>query len=489
MNATIITFIIYSVIILAITYAAVRRTHSHEDYILGARSMNAPITAMGVAASDMSAWLMLSVPGLVYVFGLNQIWLPISLLVGSYLNWLLVAPRLRVFTEVAKNSLTIPAYLENRFAEHVPALRYIAAFIFLVFFTIYAASGFVGGAKLFVTAFNLDYMKALYIVSPVIIFYSAVGGYFAVNWVDLFQGTLMLTALIMLPIMAFGDFGGFEAVWATISSEFPTRIRLLYDVKTYALLSSLAWGLGYFGQPHILVRFMSAESSHAITWGRRICTTWMVFALSGAVAVGFVGIAYFAKGTLPSDEAVLPALAQRLLNPWLAGIVFAAIVSAIMSTVAAVLIVAGSAFINDFYRHAFRPKASQKELVYMGRLSVFIIALVALAIAMHPDNPSVFVLVSHAWGGLGAAFGPVILVSLFSRRMSKYSALLGMIFGGATAAIWIIAGNYHHGIFVLYELLPGFLMSFVGIAIGYKLGKPNTTAIVQYDEMKAKMRY
>ncbi len=483
MIITMITFAIYCLAILLIAGVAYYHTKNHADYILGSRRFNPLITAMGVAASDMSAWLMLSVPGIVYAMGLNQVWLPISLLVGSYLNWYFVAPRLRVYTEVAKDSLTIPSYFKNRFGEGADILRYIAAVIFVIFFTYYAASGFVAGAKVFVTAFDMDYTHALLFTAPVIIIYSVLGGYIAVNWIDLFQGTLMLATLIMVPTFAMLDVGGIYDMWQDIVIKFPHKVEIWYSLTAVSLISSLTWGLGYFGQPHILVRFMSARNEQAIHIGRRICITWMVFAFAGAVAVGFFSIDYFAPGTLPSNEAALPELAKRVLSPWFTGIVYAAIISAIMSTSAAVLIVAGSAVTHDFYNRAIRPQASEKELVWLSRFVVLAISLVAFWMALKPDDPSVFKLVSHAWGGLGASFGPIILVSLYSRNMNQLSALLGMVFGGGMVILWLILRHYFDGMFEVYELFPGFIAGFIGIGIGYLLSKPKASAQRVFDEM------
>jgi sodium/proline symporter len=485
---TLITFAIYCVVILAIAGAAYYHTKNHADYILGSRQFNPLITAMGVAASDMSAWLMLSVPGIVYAFGLNQIWLPVSLIIGSYLNWYFVAPRLRVYTEVAKDSLTIPSYLKNRFGEGANILRYVAAIIFLVFFTYYAASGFVAGAKVFVTAFEMTYFQGLLLTAPIIILYSVVGGYIAVNWIDLLQGSLMLFALLLIPLFAMMDTGGLQDIWHEIQVDFPHKAEVWYSLTALGLISSLTWGLGYFGQPHILVRFMSARNERTIHIGRRICISWMAFALAGAVLVGFFGIAYFPEGSLPSSEAVLPELAKRILNPWFTGLVYAAIISAIMSTSAAVLIVAGSALIHDLYHRALRPQASQKELVWLGRLVVLAVSLVAFYMALKPNDPSVFKLVSHAWGGLGASFGPLIIVSLYSRNMTKLSALLGMVFGGGTVLLWLFLRQQFDGIFELYELFPAFIASFIGIAIGFAISKPKISEQQVFDAMLAKLK-
>jgi sodium/proline symporter len=482
MDATIVVFAIYSIVLAVISFLAYKRTKTHADYILGGRSLNSSITAMGVAASDMSSWLMLGLPGVVYLFGLNQIWLPISLFIGGYLNWHYTAPRLRVYTEVAGNSLTIPAYLQNRFGQGAEHLRYVAAIVFFIFFTVYAASGFSGGAKTFVSAFGMDYTTALYLTAPIMILYAAIGGYFAINWIDLFQGLLMLFALILIPIIAFNQFHLDASIFDAIHAIDSGKMDPFHTLTGVGLLSSLAWGLGYFGQPHILVRFMSARDIKAIHAGRRMCTAWMALSLTGAVFVGLFGVAYFVTGTLTGHEMVMPELTRLLVNPWFAGIIFAAIISAIMSTVAAVLMAAGSGLINDFYRHYFKPNASQRELVFAGRLCLLAIGFLAVFIARDPHS-SVFTLVANAWAGLGAAFGPVILVSLYSRTMNKTSALLGMIFGSVTVLGWIFLGKTFGGIFELYELLPGFMMGLVGVGLGYLLDSAPQQSQAQFDRM------
>lgn len=483
MDTTVVVFLIYSAIIAIISFFAYRRTKTHADYILGGRSLNSPITAMGVAASDMSSWLMLGLPGVVYLYGLNQIWLPISLFIGGYLNWLYTAPRLRVYTEVAKNSLTLPAFLENRFGEGAAYLRYVAALVFLVFFTVYAASGFAGAAKTFVSAFGMEYSSALYLTAPIIILYAALGGYFAINWVDLFQGLLMLFALILIPVIAMHQFQFESTIFHAIELIDSGKINAFHELTWIGFLSSMAWGLGYFGQPHILVRFMSAKNTQAIALGRQICAMWMVLSLTGAVFVGLFGVAYFATETQIAHEMVMPELTRLLVNPWIAGVIFAAIISAIMSTVAAVLMAAGSGLVNDFYSKIVRPQASQRELVFVGRLCLMVLGGLGIYLASDQTS-SVFNLVANAWGGLGAAFGPVILISLYSKTMNKNSALLGMLFGAGTVLIWILLKKQYGGIFELYELLPGFAMGLFGVGLGY-LFKPATDRIqAQFDEME-----
>jgi len=432
----IITFILYSLIILSIAVFAYRRTEHHADYILGSRRFGPTVTAMGVAASDMSAWLMLSVPSLFYLYGLNQMWIPISLLIGSFLNWHMVGPRLRIYTKVAKDSLTLPSYFQNRFLRpKMSAIRLLSAIIFLIFFTYYAASGFVGIAKLFITTFHFDYHTALLISAPVVIVYTAIGGYLAVNWIDLFQGFLMLFALVFLAIVASVQFDPSLLSTPAIASVDIARFNPFYDLTIISFLSAIAWGLGYFGQPHILVRFMSSRSTKDVRIGKYICLAWMFAALFAASFIGFIGFYYFPLGSLISAELIFPELAQKLFPGWFTAVVFAAIISAIMSTVAAVLIGASASLIEDGYRPFLRPKAKQSELVWAGRIMVFIVSICAVFIALQGEHPSVFLLVSYAWAGLGSAFGPVVILSIYWARMSYMGAVMGMMMGATTCIL------------------------------------------------------
>jgi len=455
---------------LAIAVYAYRQTHSHADYILGGRRFGSTVTAMGVAASDMSAWLMLSLPALFYLFGLNQIWIPLSLFIGSFLNWHMVGPRLRIYTKIAKDSLTIPAYLQNRFLERKQSgIRIISAVVFLIFFTCYAASGFVGTSKLFMATFNLQYEQALWISAPIVVLYTTIGGYLAVNWVDLFQGFLMLTALLLLAIFATTQLEFTQAQSLTEQAINMARYNPFHNLTLIGFFSAIAWGLGYFGQPHILARFMSARSTRDIRIGKMICLSWMFVALICAAVIGLAGYYYFPLGELSSAEVVFPELAELLFHPWFTAIIFAAIISAIMSTVAAVLIGAASSLVEDIYHPIIRPKATTQELIWAGRGMVLLTAIVAFYLATLGDNPSVFTLVTYAWAGLGAAFGPVIILSVYWSRMSYAGAMLGILMGGATTLIWILLRyNTPYEIFNLFGLIPGFIASLIGIIVGSK---------------------
>ncbi|MFA6037886.1 MAG: sodium/proline symporter [Legionellales bacterium] len=458
---------------------AYQKTQSYQDYIIGGRRFGGLVTAMGVAATDMSAWLMLGVPAIFYLYGLNQIWLPIGLLIGSFINWQWVAPRLRIYTQAAKNSLTLPSFFQHRFLDTERSkIRIITAIIFLIFFTCYATSGFVAAAKLFSNAFTLDYKMALYISAPVVILYTMIGGYLAINWIDLFQGTLMLLALVLLAILASVEFNQDWSLFSNIHMS--ERLDPLHDISWIAFASAMAWGFGYFGQPHILARFMSARGIKEIRVGKYVCLSWMVLAFMATALIGMIGYYYFPIGTLASAETIFPMLTQTLFSPWFSALVFAAIISALMSTVAAVLFAAASSLIEDCYHPLLRPKASGKELIWMGRFVVLITATIAALLALQGENPSIFKLVSHAWGGLGAAFGPVIIMSLFWSRTNYYGAVWGMVLGGSVTLIWIYCHyNFSAPLFQLYELIPGAIAGFMGVLLGSTLSAQPSILIQQ----------
>jgi len=473
-----ITFTAYLLLVLILGIKAYGRTHNLGDYILGGRKLGAMVTALSVGASDMSGWLLLGLPGAIYLAGLSEIWIGIGLLVGAWINWLVVAKPLRVFSERASNSLTLPDYLENRFHDRSRLLRLLSAAVILLFFTFYTASGLVGGAILFENSFGLDYRLALLIGALVIVGYTFIGGFLAVAWTDAIQASLMLLALIFTPLVVISQSGGWSNLVADMEAVDPDSLSLFADLGPLGLISLLAWGLGYMGQPHILARFMAAESAARLQRSRRIAMTWMIIVMIGSVTTGLAGIAYFSGQPLDNPETVFIALSQILFNPWIAGIITAAILSAIMSTIDSQLLVSSSVISEDFYRVFVRPQAGDKELLTVSRAAVLGIALVALVIASDRDS-RVLDLVSYAWAGFGAAFGPVILLSLKWRRMSAGGAIAGMLTGALTVVLW---SNVSGGLFDLYEILPGFVLAVLAIVIGSILLPARNTAITDdYD--------
>lgn len=484
----IITYAIYFLIISAVGFVASRVTRNLSDYILGGRHLSGPIAALGAGASDMSGWLLLGLPGLIYVAGLGEIWMPVGLAVGAYLNWIFVAKRLRVYTEISNNSLTIPAYFDNRFRDESGILRTVTACVVLLFFLFYASSGFVGCAVLFQTTFHMPYTQALLISATFLVLYTCVGGFLAVSWVDFLQGTLMLFALLLVPIIAVYELGGWQE-FHTALVQFPTfeKITQLFSNSNIHILSLLAWGMGYFGQPHILVRFMAARSMNVLPLARRICMGWMILSLIGAIATGFIGILFFSNAPLADPETVFISLVESLFHPWLIGILLAAVLSAIMSTIAAQLLASSSALTEDIYHKFFRRRAKSRELLLISRLSVLLIAAVAIYLASNPDS-SILNLVSYAWAGLGASFGPVILFSLYWRRMTRNGAVAGIVAGAFGVIVWNLLSKLG-GIFTFYEIVPGFILGSLAIVLVSLLDKkPSEVLLHEFDKVSRTLK-
>lgn len=470
---TLATFVVYLVGMLAIGFAAYRLTDNLSDYVLGGRRLGPGVAALSAGASDMSGWLLLGLPGAVYAYGMNQVWIAVGLSIGAFLNWQYVAERLRVYTEVARDAITVPDFLEHRFHDGSKALRVISALVILVFFTFYTSSGMVAGATLFEQSFGMEYGVALWVGALVIISYTFLGGFLAVCWTDFIQGLLMFGALVVVPVVVIAADGGWGNAVATIGAVDAARLDIFHDMTLFGIVSLMAWGLGYFGQPHIIVRFMAVRSARAIPTARLIGMGWMVASLYGAIFTGFAGIAYFAERPLDNPETVFIALSQLLFNPWVAGILLAAILSAIMSTIDSQLLVSSSALTEDFYKALLRRNASQRELVWVGRGAVIVIALVAVLMARDPDT-TVLGLVAYAWGGFGAAFGPVVILSLTWKRMTRNGALAGMVVGALTVIVW---KQLSGGLFEMYEILPGFILATLAIVAVSLAGRPPPEAI------------
>ncbi|MCP3740996.1 sodium/proline symporter PutP [Rossellomorea sp. BNER] len=482
---TLTSIIIYLVAMLIIGYMAAKLTSNLSDYVLGGRRLGAGVAALSAGSSDMSGWLMLGLPGAVYASGMGSIWLAIGLSIGAYLNWQFVAKPFRVYTEVANDSITVPDYFENRFHDKSKILRVFSAVIILIFFTFYTSSSLVGGAILLEESFNMDYRLALWVGAAVIISYTFFGGFLAASWTDFIQGILMFLALIIIPIVAINELGGWNETVEAVGNIDASYLDVFTGATFIGVVSLLAWGLGYFGQPHIIVRFMGIKSTKEIPKARLIGMTWMIVSLFGAIFIGFAGIAYFADAPLDNPETVFIMFSQVMFNPWVAGFLLAAILSAIMSTVDSQLLVSSSALAQDFYKALFRRNASQKEEILVGRISVLVIAVIAILLGYDRDS-KVLELVSYAWAGFGAAFGPVILMSLFWKRMTRNGALAGMIVGAITVIGW---KQLSGGIFDLYEILPGFIFATVAIIIFSFVGKKPTEEVEkEFDVVKDRLK-
>jgi len=485
-----ITFAIYLLAMIGIGVVAWKRTRDFDDYILGGRSLGGYVTALSAGASDMSGWLLMGLPGALYLSGVSEAWIAIGLVLGAWANWKFVAGPLRVYTERTDNALTLPDYFTTRFAADGKLLRIVSALVVLVFFAVYCASGIVAGARLFESVFGLSYAQALWWGAAATILCTLVGGFLAVSWTDTVQATLMIFALILTPVIVILSIGGVGDSLRIIEQVDPAKLDWFKggELGLVGIVSLLAWGLGYFGQPHILARFMAADSLAVIPQARRIGMAWMVLCLFGAMATGFFGIAYFAQhpeqaGMVSENhERVFISLSNLLFNPWIAGVLLSAILAAIMSTLSCQLLVCSSALTEDFYRGFLRPRASERELVWTGRAMVLGIALVAIFIARDPQS-RVLGLVSYAWAGFGAAFGPVVLFSLFWARMTRSGALAGMVAGAATVILWKYTGS------ALYEMVPGVIAASLAIVAGSLLSRaPSDDVVARHQQVRLSLR-
>lgn len=487
--ATFIALALYFISMLGIGwYAYNKSTSDVAGFMLGGRNLGPGVTALSAGASDMSGWMLMGLPGAMYLTGLSSTWIAFGLVIGAYLNYLIVAPRLRSYTELANNSITLPDYFENRFQDKSRMLRLVSSIVIIVFFTLYTSSGIVAGGKLFESSFGLNYDLGLYITAGVVVSYTLFGGFLAVSLTDFVQGCIMFLALILVPSVVLFDVGGVSAVQQSIEQIDPTLLNLFSGVSAIGIISAMAWGLGYFGQPHIIVRFMAIRSIKDIPTARRIGMSWMIVSVCGAVATGFVGIAYIAKSGEPLQDAetIFIVLSQLLFHPFIAGFLLAAILAAIMSTISSQLLVTSSSLTGDFYQEFLNKSASEKQLVLAGRISVLLVAIVAVMLAFD-RNSSILTLVSNAWAGFGAAFGPIVILSLHWKKMNRNGALAGMIVGASTVLFWIYAPFTINGQSLsatLYEIVPGFILSFLTVIIVSKLTyKPNAEIEATFDRM------
>ncbi|PWE17177.1 sodium/proline symporter PutP [Marinicauda salina] len=482
---------VYFIGMLAIGLYSYRESTSDvSGYMLGGRKLGPAVTSLSAGASDMSGWMLLGLPGAMYVSGFSASWIAIGLLLGALANYLLVAPRLRVYTEVARDAITIPDFFEKRFEDNSRLLRVISSVVIVIFFTLYTSSGVVAGGKLFDSAFGMNYQLGLYITAGVVVAYTLFGGFMAVSMTDFVQGCIMFVALVTVPIVALSEVGGAAAAAETVREIDPTMLDMFGGIGAVGVVSAMSWGLGYFGQPHIIVRFMAIRSVKDVAAARNIGMSWMFVTLVGALATGIVGLAYVTRMGVGLDdpETIFIVLSSDLLfNPWVGGFLLAAILAAIMSTISSQLLVSSSSLTEDFYKIFLRRSASQKELVMVGRISVLLVAAVAIALAYNPES-NVLTLVSNAWAGFGAAFGPVVILSLFWRGMTRAGALAGMIAGAVTVLFWIYAPITIDGrelSAVLYEIVPGFAICLAVVVVVSRLGPPpRESVIATFDEME-----
>ncbi|GAA1352668.1 sodium/proline symporter PutP [Falsarthrobacter nasiphocae] len=490
-----IAILVYFAGMIAIGFWANRKNNDLDDYLLGGRGLTPGVAALSAGASDMSGWLLMGLPGALYVGGLFQAWMAIGLTVGAWINWKLVAPRLRAYTEVSNNSITLPSFFDNRLRGADPgisrALRVVAGLIILTFFTFYVSSGMVAGGTFFQASFGSvfegatpeqSYLYGMLIVGGITVLYTLFGGFLGATFTDVAQGLLMLAALLVVPIVGIIELGGPADVYNAIVAAKPDAFSLVAGGTFIGALSAAAWGLGYFGQPHIIVRFMALRSPADAKAGRRIGIGWMVLTVVGAIATAFVGLAYFAThpGAKLTDaksaESVFLDLSQIFFHPIVAGFVLAAVLAAIMSTISSQLVVSSSALVEDLASMVLKRTLSPKAQVWLGRAGVLVVAIIAMILAGDPAS-SILKLVAFAWAGFGAAFGPVVLLALFWRKLTAWGALSGMVVGAVTVFWWSKLGTE------IYEIIPGFIAAtLVAVVVSTVTYKANAETEREFDE-------
>ena len=478
MTGEIVAFVLYFIAMLGIGayFFIATKSNGEKEYFLGGRRMGPWVTAMSAQASDMSAWLLMGLPGSIIAFGLGQAWIGIGLAIGTALNWIFVAKRLRKFSKASGDSITLPQYLTNRFMAKSSALKIICAVVFLISFTIYVASAFSAGAKVFNQLFpSLPIDIAMIIFAAIILVYTFLGGYKAVCWTDFFQGLLMLVALLAVPIIMifFGEKDNAllnEVITSANGNEYAFTANL-FSASPQEIISGLAWGLGYFGMPHILVRFMSIEKPSMVKKSATVAIIWVVITLVATMVLAYVGRMYimdgepFAKILLGTDgqELIFVKVTRYIFPSFIAGILLAAIIAASMSTADSQLLVASSSFTSDIYKPIIRKNASEKELLWVGRIIVVVVAIVAYFIASSKGEgaQAIMDMVSNAWALFGAAFGPVILLSLFWKRFTYKGAVAGIVTGAVVDIVWLM----YFSSTGIYEIVPGFIVCVLAAVI------------------------
>ena len=462
---TLITMILYICVVIGIgVYFAKRANASSENYYLGGRSLGPWIAAFSAEASDMSGWLLMGLPGLAYWTGLaDAFWTAAGLAVGTYINWLIVAKRLRRYSEIAGNAITIPDFFSNRFHEKKKIILTISSLFILIFFCVYASSCFVTCGKLFSSLFGIDYHITMIVGAIFVVVYTFLGGFLAESASDFMQAVVMVLALVIVLTVGTITAGGLGNVFENLKA-IPFGDAAPYGL--ISVLSMMAWGLGYFGMPQVLLRFMAIRHQDELTKSRRIATVWVIISLFAAIAIGLIGRVIFptAFGTNSDAETIFSFTASTLMHPLFAGLVSAGILAATISSSDSYLLIAASAFSKNLWQRMFHKEASDKEIMNVGRIALVIIAVIGAVIAMD-ENSVIFTIVSFAWAGFGATFGPLMLFSLFWKRTNEYGAVAGMLSGAAMVFIWNFLIKPMGGIFGIYELLPAFIVSSIFIVV------------------------
>jgi sodium/proline symporter len=476
-NIEVIIFILYLAILIGIGLYFYKKTSNIEGFLLGNRGLGSWVTAISAQASDMSGWLLMGLPGAIYIGGMVEVWIGIGLFIGTVVNWTAISTRLRVYTEQA-DALTLSTFFGHRFKDPTKSLQVISAIIILIFFTIYSSSGLVASGKLFQVMFGWDYTMAVVIGTIVIVSYTFLGGFLAVSWTDLIQGMLMIVAITLVPIMAINSMGSIDVAMNMMADQGLSTSLFSGGLSVMAIISTMAWGLGYFGQPHILARFMGIKSIKELPKARIIAISWVFIALCGAIFVGVLSIPLFPGLTDGAQETVFMLMIRKFFPAWLGGIFLAAIMAAIMSTIDSQLLVCSSALTEDLFEVFSKKEPTEKQIVLFGRLSVIVIAFIALLLAISPNN-TVMGLVSYSWAGFGAAFGPLVIFALYSKKTTWQAALAGMVTGAITVIIWKNIGLGS----IMYEIVPGFVLNMVMMIIVNQFTQPDSKIEAEFNTM------
>ncbi|MEJ5919469.1 sodium/proline symporter PutP [Corynebacterium sp. H78] len=497
-----IAIVIYLLAMLYIGWTGWRKTQQYDDYMLGGRGLHPFVAALSAGASDMSGWLLMGLPGAIYLTGLNKTWIAVGLVIGAWLNWKFTAPRLRTYTKIARNSITVPSFLENRFHSKSKFLRVAAGLIILVFFTFYVSSGMVTGGRYWESTFDGNYLTGMLLVGGITVAYTLFGGFLAVSYTDTVQGIIMFLALIIVPTVAFitllGDASATDLLTWPANNPYegaesaPSMdwFNPFLGVPAITIIGLLGWGLGYFGQPHIIVRFMALRSSKDAVEGRRWGIGWQFICMLGAVFVAIIATAFF---PLRSDavvtdresyETIFLDMTRVLFHPLIAGLILTAVLAAIMSTISSQLLVSSSALIEDLFKGVVNKSLRPQTYMMLSRVAVALVAIVAAVIAANP-NSSILDLVGFAWAGFGSAFGPVIIAALYWRRLNSLGAAAGMVTGAVVSFAWGMSPLTD----TLYEIVPGFAAAtIVMIVVSLLTPAPNDKVLAEFEEAAAEAK-
>ena len=483
----VIAIIIYMSVMLGIGYWSYRQTDEYEDYVLAGRGLNPFVAALSAGAADMSGWLLMGLPGALFVSGMSELWIAVGLLAGAWANWTYVAPRLRSYSEVADDSVTIPSFFENRLGDKSRTIRLVSSIIIVVFFTFYVSSGMVAGGKYFESTFGGDYLTGMLVVAFITVTYTFIGGFLAVSYTDAVQGMIMFCSLVIVPVMALLYLEDPSSIWTWATSNSygphtdgnPQYFSLISGISAATIIGNLAWGLGYFGQPHIIVRFMALRTPKDARTGRMIGMSWMFISIIGAVFIAIIGTAFFGQNPdlaitdTSKYESVFLDMARILFHPLIGGLILTAVLAAIMSTISSQLLVSSTSLIEDIFKVVKKNHPSQDVMINLSRTAVIVVSVVAGLLAVNPNN-SILDLVGFAWAGFGSAFGPAVLFMLYWKRLNVQGTLAGMIAGAVVCGVWGNTGLKD----VVYEMVPGVIAATVITYVVTIMTKPPSEEVV-----------